>query len=142
MKLLKITTLDKGWYDRDDILLHAAFQVLVDFVEREHPDRTIDWNADAVHKHVWKEIQSLYKWWKETRSSRRSPLDDEKVAVPPLKFKKILDSDSSQVVEPDRKMYGEYYRALKRHSQLEQKWYEEDQRNLHRLIEIRSHLWT
>ena len=142
MKLLKITTLDKGWYDRDDILLHAAFQVLVDFVEREHPDRTTDWNADAVYKHVWKEIQSLYKWWKETRPSRRSPLDNKKLTVPPLKFKKIPGSDLSQVVEPDKKKYAEYYRALKRHSQLEQKWYEEDQRNLHRLIEIRSHLWT
>jgi hypothetical protein len=37
MRYLKIETLDKGWQDRDEILLHAAFQVLVDFVEREHP---------------------------------------------------------------------------------------------------------
>jgi hypothetical protein len=142
VKLLKITTLDKGWCDRDEVLLHAAFQVFVDFVEREHPDRTIDWNADEVHRHVWKEIKSLYKWWKETRPSRHSPLDDEHLAKPPLKFKQIPGSDFSQVVEPDKKKYAAYYRALKRHGQLELKWYEEDQRNLHRLIEIRGHLWT
>lgn len=142
MKLLKITTLDKGWHDRDEILLHAAFQVLVDFVEREHPDRTIDWNADEMHKHAWKEIKSLCKWWKETRPARRSPLDDKKLAVPPLKFIKIPGSDLEQMVEPDKKKYAEYYRALKKLSRLEQKWYEEDQRNLHRLIEIRGHLWT
>lgn len=66
MKTLKIQTLDKQWHDRDEILLHAAFQVLVDFIESEQPDRTIDWNADELHKGAWKEIKSLYKWWKET----------------------------------------------------------------------------
>jgi len=40
--------------------LHAAFQVLVDFIEREHPDRVIDWNADPGHQHAWREIKSLY----------------------------------------------------------------------------------
>ncbi len=33
MKRLKITTLDKGWHDKDEVLLHAAFQLLADFVE-------------------------------------------------------------------------------------------------------------
>jgi hypothetical protein len=33
MKRLKITTLDKGWRDKDEVLLHAAFQLLADFVE-------------------------------------------------------------------------------------------------------------
>jgi len=46
------------------------------------------------------------------------------------------------MLEPDRKKYAAYYRALKKHGQLEQQWYEEDQRNLHQLIEIRGHLWT
>jgi hypothetical protein len=35
MKYLKIHTLEKGWRDRDSIMLHAAFQILVDFVELE-----------------------------------------------------------------------------------------------------------
>ena len=37
MKYLKIHTLKKGWRDRDSIMLHAAFQILVDFVELEKP---------------------------------------------------------------------------------------------------------
>jgi hypothetical protein len=62
MKYLKIHTLTKGqWYDRDTILLHAAFQVLVDFME---------------------------SWALETE------------------------------------------------------WFEEDQRQLHRLIDVRPYLWT
>lgn len=142
MKTLKIQTLDKQWHDRDEILLHAAFQVLVDFIESEHPDRTIDWNADELHKRAWKEIKSLYKWWKETRAARRSPLDDRKLAKPALKFKKIPGSELYATVEPDGKKYAGYYRALKKANRLKEKWFDEDQRNLHGLIEVRQFLWT
>ncbi|MEK6698273.1 MAG: hypothetical protein AABZ10_04425 [Nitrospirota bacterium] len=142
MKLLKITTLDRGWSDRDEVLLHAAFQVLVDFVEREHPDRIIDWSADEMHRYAWKEIKSLYNWWKEIRPARRSPLDDKKLAVPAMRFKKVPGTDLTQAVEPDKNKYADYYRALKKLCRLEEKWCKEDQRNFHRLIEVRGHLWT
>jgi hypothetical protein len=36
MKYLKIHTLEKGWHDRDEIMPHAVFQILV-FVEQEKP---------------------------------------------------------------------------------------------------------
>lgn len=39
MKILKIHALERGWHDKDEILLPAAFQLLVDFIEQEHPDR-------------------------------------------------------------------------------------------------------
>ena len=143
MKYLKIETLEKGWHDKDEILLHAAFQLLVDFVEKEQPDKIVDWNSNEAHKHAWKEIRELYKWWKEKRPSRKSPLvDDKKLKMPPMKFKKIPESELSQRVEPDKKKYAKYYQALKKHGRLEKKWEEEDQRNLHRLIEIRGFLWT
>jgi hypothetical protein len=42
MKVLKIHTLTQGeWYDRDESLLHAAFQLLVDFMEQERPGEII-----------------------------------------------------------------------------------------------------
>jgi len=142
MKYLKIHTLDKGWHDKDNVLLHAAFQLLVDFVEQEKPDKIVDWSFDEPHRQAWKEIKSLYKWWKETQPARRSPLDDKKLKSPPLRFKKIPGSEFSEMVEPDKKKYAAYYRALKEDARLEQKWYEEDQRNLHRLVEVRPFLWT
>ena len=142
MKYLKIQSLDKGWHDRDEIILHSAFQALVYFVEGEKPDQIVDWNHNAMHKRAWKEITSLYRWWKEQRPARRSPLDDKRLCVPPLKFKRVLDSDYSALIEPDKKKYAEYYRALKRHGKLEEQWHEEDQHNLHRLIDIRDFLWT
>ncbi|MGR3179420.1 MAG: hypothetical protein ACUZ8E_15335 [Candidatus Anammoxibacter sp.] len=143
MKILKIHTLEKGWCDKDEILLHAMFQLLVDFVEQEKPDQIIDWNSDDLHKNAWKEIKSLYKWWKNIRPERKDPLDDKKIKHPPLKFEKIPGKeDYSRMVEPDKKKYAKYYQALKKSLKLEQKWEEEDQRNLHRLIDIRKFLWT
>jgi hypothetical protein len=62
MRVLKIHTLEKGWCDKDYVMLQAVFQLLVDFVEKEKPDQIVDWNFDPEHKNAWKEIRSLYRW--------------------------------------------------------------------------------
>lgn len=123
-------------------MLHAAFQLLVDFIGHEQPAKDIDWNTTASEKQAWREIKSLYRWWKVRRPSRRHPFDGKKLVIPPFKFKRIPDSDLHQMVEPDKKKYAAYYRALRQNGRREQKWYEEDQRNLHRLINVRGFLWT
>ncbi len=142
MKYLKIHTLEKGWRDRDSIMLHAAFQILVDFVELEKPGEIVDWNSDDSHKRAWKEICDLYDWWTKSRPNRKSPLDDKRLKVPPTIFEDIPDSDCKRMVEPDKKKYAAYYKALEKEQQQEIKFHEEDQQNLHRLIEIRPYLWT
>ena len=35
--VVKVKQLDRGWHDRDELMFHAMFQILVDFVEKEHP---------------------------------------------------------------------------------------------------------
>ena len=142
MRYLKIHTLEKGWYDKDEVLLHAAFQLLIDFIEQEKPDKIVDWNVDKLHRKAWKEIKSLYNWWKKERPERKSPLNDNRLRHPPLKLERIPGSDSYKMVESDKKKYASYYRALRKHRKLEQEWEEEDQYNLHRLIDIRQFLWT
>ncbi len=139
MKYLKIHTLNRGqWYDRDTILLHAAFQVLVDFIEQEKPDEVTDWQHDEVSRNAWSEITQLYQWWKEARPNRHDPVDD--IASPPDEEYAI--SKDGVMSFPDREKYPEYYATLDRSHQLEQEWHDEDQRNLHRLIEVRPFLWT
>jgi hypothetical protein len=142
MKILKIHTLEKGWCDKDYIILHAVFQILVNFVEQESPDKIVDWNSDPEHKHAWKEIRSLYSWWTQTRPSRRSPMDAKGLKKPLMKWKKIPGSENYQLVDYDKNKYAAYEAAMKKHWRLEKKWEEEDQRNLHRLIDIRQFLWT
>lgn len=142
MRYLKIQTLDKGWCDKDCVLLHAAFQILVDFMKDERPERIVDWASDKSHRRAWKEIRDLYKWWTHKRPARNSPLDDKRLKIPPMRWKKIPGSENREMIQPDRKKYRKYYEALKKYSKLERKWEDEDQRNLHRLIEIRGFLWT
>ena len=142
MKILKIHTLEKGWWDKDHLMLHAVFQLLVDFVEQEKPDQSVDWNSDAQHRHAWKEIQSLYRWWTQTRPARKNPLDAKGLKKPPMRWKKLLGTDHCQLVDYDKKKYTGYHVALKKHWRMEKRQNEEDQKNLHRLIEIRQFLWT
>jgi hypothetical protein len=142
VKILKIHSLEKGWCDKDYVMLHAVFQLLVDFVEQEKPDQIVDWNSDAVHKEAWKEIRSLYRWWTQTRPARKSPLDEKGLKRPPMRWKKIDRTENRQLVDYDKKKYAAYDAAMKKQWRLEKKWDEEDQRNLHRMIEIRQFLWT
>jgi len=115
---------------------------LADFVEQESPDKHIDWSHDAVHRRAWKEIRDLYRWWTKKRTIRRTPLDDKKIAQPPLRFEKVAGTKFLRLVTPDKQKYAAYYRALRQHARLEQKWHSDDQRNLHRLVNIRQFLWT
>jgi hypothetical protein len=139
-KSLRIATLEKGWRDKDSVMLHAAFQILADFVEQERPDKIVDWDAEPRHRRAWKEIRSLYEWWTRKRPSRRSPLDAKGLKRPPMRWKKVPGSNCRQLVRYDRKKYAAYDAALKRHWRLEARWDEEDQACLHRLVDIRPFL--
>jgi hypothetical protein len=142
MKCLRIYTIEKGWCDSDHVLLHAAFQVLVDFIEKEKPNKTIDWKWNKEHQKAWKEMGELYHWWTKERPKRKSPIDDEKLKIPPLKFLNTPGSKYKTLDKPDKKKYAKYYKALEIDWKLEKKWYEEDTKNLHRLVNIRDFLWT
>ena len=143
MVSLKINTLRGGrWHDKDEILLHAAFQLLVDYVEQEQPAKRIDWSWDARHRKAWKEIMSLYRWWKKERLARRSALDRKNVKRPVYRTEKVQGKDLLRWVAPDKKKYAAYYRLLKLSWRQEAKWAAEDRKNLHRLADIREYLWT
>jgi|GEM_PF-256768 hypothetical protein len=142
LRILRIHTLESGWCDKDCVMLHALFQLLVDFVEHEKPDQIVDWDSDPDHKHAWKEIQSLYRWWTKTRPARKSPLDEKGLKKPPIGWKKLPGTDLRRLVDYDKKKYASYVLALKKYRRIEKEWDKEDQKNLHRLIEIRQFLWT
>jgi len=62
---LKIDTLKRGWHDRDNLMLHAAFQTLVDFLEKEKPDEIVDWVGTGPEANAARtEMGDLYIWWK------------------------------------------------------------------------------
>lgn len=90
-RLLHIKTLPdeqkSSWIDRDALLLHAAFQILVDFVEEEKPyeiglfascawhnspipnEEKQHMSEEVLEKQLseWKRLFALYHWWKNVR---------------------------------------------------------------------------
>lgn len=62
--ILTIDSLDKGWRDKDSVMLHACFQLLTDCIEKEKLlTGHIDWEADDKHREAQKELHELYSWW-------------------------------------------------------------------------------
>src|ERR1051326_2023089 len=79
---LKIETLDEGWCDKDHVLLHACFQLLSDFVEKEMlVNHFPDWNADEATRDARKEIEALYHWWQERKQMEEPKSFDEDYAL-------------------------------------------------------------
>lgn len=113
--VIYISTLTPTWHDRDEVLLHAAFQILVDFVDREKPfDR---FNVpESPSKAHWGEILRLYAWWTVERPARKNPFDQ-----PGLKWTRA---------------------QLKVAERIEQQDGDEDQEMLVRLVLVRKMLWT
>lgn len=140
---LKIKTLaKKGKYDKDDILLHACFHLLVEYVEKENPQQYLDSDTGGFHKNAWKEMLKLYKWWTKERPLRKSPFDNKKILHPSVKLKKVSSKKRLKFIEmlSKSKKYKPYLNAYKEMLMLEEKWQMEDQKKLHRLIEIRPYL--
>ena len=145
MKVLRIASLDKGYADPREVLLHVCFQCLADFVEKEKPE-TIVWDDEEHHRIAWSEIRSLYKWWKDERPARKDPLDSMVNKGPDMEemFVPVLGKDYSRMLDlvTLREKYPEYYRAMDESIALDLELGAEDQLNLHRLIDVREFLWT
>lgn len=59
------------WSDRRTILLHASFQILTDFIDKECSPGHVEWYGDCPHQlmvngvmeNVMDEMLELYWWW-------------------------------------------------------------------------------
>lgn len=79
MKILTINSLPEDWIDRDCIMLHSCFQVLVDYVEQEPLD-SVDWEYTQEQHNAYREIRDLYDWWKTRRPLRIEKSYDDMLA--------------------------------------------------------------
>lgn len=83
--VVHIHSLPPTWNDRDQVMLHAAFQVLVDFVQKEkgHFSDNVyelyrpDGEEVALERAAeWETIRQLYCWWLERREDYRDRPED------------------------------------------------------------------
>lgn len=89
MRILKIESLvpvAKAWRDRDTIMLHACFQILKDFIEKEKGDEHISYES---HKDFVDELRFLYNWWLERSKRWGSDKQDEEDNEMLLRLMKI-----------------------------------------------------
>lgn len=147
---IKIKTLPNSWVDRDEVLVHAMMQILVDYVEGEMLCRltweeTCKWYDGAIAKSTegWdkestqeqydndKKIYEIYTWW-QTRGKCYDPWDnyekDENCECSVEKFKFICCDKCRQNAR---------YRI-----ELEDKFEQEKTDKCKELLNLRRSLWT
>lgn len=148
--VVTISTLGTDYSDPGERLLHGTFQIFVDFMEGEVliPDCHVNYTWAKEWRQWKKEADFLYKWWKEIRPARFDPFIDDGDLVGPLSNELFSEPDEkgnrrwlggSQEM---KKKYPAFYKAMAQSRKLEKKWEEEDQKMLHRLIDIRRGMWT
>lgn len=158
--VLKMRTLEPGYYDTDTRMLHAVFQLLVDYVEVELARMNIDfkgtwkngrcpeagvnyleWEIDdemckvgasPTQSDLAKEKLYLYKWWTESRPLRVDPWDTD-----------IIWANKARGSSLDDFFAGNYDPEPGTQAQTLESFYDqEDQEMLERLVVIRKSLWT
>jgi len=164
---VKISTLPSSWVDKDDVLLHASFQILVDFVEIELARMTL---SSLERDSLW-----FFQHWTYRNPQRgldyiESMIDGSDPEIPTHQveaYEEILELylwwvrhrdqrpdafDASgyhaqtRNTEFEIREFGSHLDkfgpALREASTLNQKYYDEDTLMLKRLMDIRPSLWT
>jgi len=94
--VLKIESLPNGWRDKDDVIFHACFQLLKDFVEQEKEIiKQIDWKHTEEIKNAKEEIDFLYNWWlervkEEDSLEEKQYLEDNRMLIRLIEIRKHL----------------------------------------------------
>ena len=124
--IIKINSLPSTWTDRDEVLLHASFQILTDFIEKEKPFEHFNIN-ESQNKEDWLKLKKLYKWWKKRKSKQE------------LAFKKLdLKYPKSKNTEELSSGYKKYQKIYA----LDIAFYKEDTDKIKELADLRKLLWT
>ena len=115
-------------------MIHAAFNLLSEFVEYMEKEQVVDWDSDPGHADAWKEMKELYDWWKNDRPYREERVQEHR-PEPHIGFDDFMDDE---VDTPEKTKYREY---LDFYNKEEARWHEEDEKNFIRLVQIRSYMW-
>lgn len=138
MKLIKISSLEKGYHEIDTLMLHGNFQLLVDYIEQQDAFNFIDWDSDKNSRKIKKELEYLYNWWKKDRPEKLKHIDDYIDKSNCGKPNKLGVIDFNLI----KKQFPKYVKALNEMDKLDKELYKEETENLIKLIKLRAYLWT
>jgi len=138
--VLKIKTLPPTWNDRDNILVHAMFQILEDFVKKEVINGNIDWDYDEGHRYTRAKMDELLNWFHNVylKFDEFDGLELDEIKWEDRFYPKEEGSDFIEMKpssENDRKCYAiAHERELQIRKDLNKK--------LKEIIDIKDYLWT
>lgn len=134
---LRIDTLDENWWDKDHVMLHACFQLLVNFFEEEEPEEFV------VFDEGLRELKRLYIWWTVERPMRSCPYDDKHfIGVRTPNAERVLAHHNGGKMSDPIVDYSEYHKIIKECGEREDVYEREDQEKLEQLIKLRGFMWT
>lgn len=138
--IIKPKTLEPAYHNEYDLILHASFHVLTEFVEYEEKEGIVDWRGTPEHSEFWDEAHRLVYWWKHIRPYREDWLErDYPYPDGPIGSKKMW-------VLYDKYKHTDEYKEWSRISKIRQKYEKQfeidDESYLIRLTKIRMFLWN
>ncbi|KKN19522.1 hypothetical protein LCGC14_0944820 [marine sediment metagenome] len=162
-RVIKPRTLEPGYYDERTLILHGAFEVLVEYWEHFYRTNVSWWPTKgeidsyevdiiqaktdkekefiqaerdclADQKAHYDEAHALHIWWTKTRPSRTHP----KGPTLPKELGSLGWLDNKHKDDPRVIAYRAH---LDEYNKLDCQWEEEDQEMLIRLVKIRQSLW-
>lgn len=128
-----------GWIDANKQILYACFNILVNYIEKEHKGKYqeyVKFQEESVEHDLLdlREIWTIYQWWKVDRSNQLKNVDR---ALSEWHDLLITTNNSEEMKEVPR------LSVLKdRHSELEKEFNRTETEMLKRLIELREYMWT
>lgn len=130
------------WCDRDQVLLHTAFEILSQFIERECSPGNVDWYSkerppkiivNGVEKHIRDEMQELYDWW-HLIYNKKYVEEQEKIDEKINSY--IYRNNLSDVEKELRNKFFDHA------CNIEDSIAKEEKEMLMRLVDIYQYMWT
>lgn len=132
--ILKPRSLKPGYYDSDERILHACMDELSMFVEWNKKHQWVNWNGTKEHKHAWKEMNAIYKWWNRDRPASEKK-QDELLTEWHDRFLKEGGLGSETLSAKTNKLHDKL-------NVEENRMHNTDEEMLARLMRIRRFMWT
>jgi len=141
------------WSDRCELMSHAMFEILSQFVEQECSPGHVEWYGEWGHKigdkYVRDEMQELYDWWHTIRNKEMEEVNDMLWAEAHKHepFAHFVPIGDGSLVEWKQQFYNDedeaiYKCCLNACNKLERMMDAALQERLHRLVNIIPYLWT
>jgi hypothetical protein len=133
--IIKPKSLNIGYNDARDLVLHTNMQILKDFYEFQiSPKGHINWDYDEEHRQIFATIKEILTWWRKYLIYKKNlyacvPADIE---IPKNVLWLLSNADERCKA---------YYDWLDEQSRIELELEQEEDVMLKKLIDIRVYLW-